>query len=90
MRTGHALSIRSSSHTPSILEIPFEIATGILFSLHLVAVNLQPTVLMPPVIVLVSFCLIARSRLKYTHPHKHWDRVTDHQFVDPNLDDDSC
>jgi len=42
-----------------ILEVPFEIASGLLFSLLLVAVNLQRTVSMYFVIALVSFCIVS-------------------------------
>ena len=52
-----AYSVNSFFFTYLILEVPFEIASGFLFSLLLVVVNLQRTVSMHFVIVLVSFCL---------------------------------
>ena len=52
-----AYSVNSFFFTYLILEVPFEIASSLLFSLLLVGVNLQRTVSMHLVIVLVSFCL---------------------------------
>jgi len=52
-----AYSVNSFFLTYLILEVPFEIASGLLFSLLLIAVNLQRTVSMHFIIVLVSFCL---------------------------------
>ena len=42
-----------------ILEIPFEIASGLLFSLLLIAVNMQRTVSMYFLTALVSFCMVS-------------------------------
>ena len=52
-----AYSVNSFFFTYLILEVPFEIASSLLLSLLLVGVNLQRTVSMHLVIVLVSFCL---------------------------------
>jgi hypothetical protein len=41
-----------------VLEIPFEIASGLLFSLLIVAVNLERSVSMYLLITLVSFCMV--------------------------------
>jgi len=54
-----AYSVNSFFFVYLILEIPFEIASGLLFSLLLVAVNLQRTVSMYFIIALVSFCMVS-------------------------------
>ena len=54
-----AYSVNSFFFVYLILEIPFEIASGFLFSLLLVAVNLQRSVTMHFVIALVSFSMVS-------------------------------
>jgi len=52
-----AYSVNSFFFTYLILEVPFEIISGLLLSLLLLAVNLQRTVSMHLIIALVSLCL---------------------------------
>lgn len=53
-----AYSVDSFFFTYLILEIPFEVASGLLFSVLLFAVNLQRTVSMYFLTTLVSFCIV--------------------------------
>ena len=54
-----AYSVNSFFFVYLILEIPFEIISGLLFSLLLFAVNLQRTVSMYFLTALVSFCIVS-------------------------------
>jgi hypothetical protein len=53
-----AYSVDSFFFAYSILEIPFEIISSLLFSLLIIAVNLERSVSMLFVITLVSFCMV--------------------------------
>lgn len=53
-----AYSVNSFFFVYLVLEIPFEIGSGLLFSLLLVAVDLQRTVAMYFLTALVSFCIV--------------------------------